>query len=159
MKIRVGQGFDVHRFAADGDDRSLVLGGVTFDGERGLVGHSDADAVAHAISDALLGAAGLGDLGMHFPDTDAKWKGVASTAILTRVVEMVRAAGWTIGNVDCNIVTESPKIAPRREEMQEKMTAIVGAPVSIKGRRAEQMGALGRREGLMCLAVAIVSAP
>lgn len=159
MKIRVGQGFDVHRFAADGDDRALVLGGVTFQGERGLVGHSDADAVAHAISDALLGAAGLGDLGMHFPDTDAKWKGVASTEILTRVVEMVRAAGWTIGNVDCNIVTESPKIAPRREEMQEKMTAIVGAPVSIKGRRAEQMGALGRREGLMCLAVAIVSAP
>ncbi len=159
MKIRVGQGFDVHRFAADGDDRALVLGGVTFSGERGLVGHSDADAVAHAISDALLGAAGLGDLGMHFPDTDAKWKGVASTEILTRVVEMVRAAGWTVGNVDCNIVTESPKIAPRREEMQEKMTAIVGAPVSIKGRRAEQMGALGRREGLMCLAVAIVSAP
>ena len=159
MKIRVGQGFDVHRFAADGDNRALVLGGVTFAGERGLVGHSDADAVAHAISDALLGAAGLGDLGMHFPDTDAKWKGVASTEILTRVVEMVRAAGWTIGNVDCNIVTESPKIAPRREEMQEKMTAIVGAPVSIKGRRAEQMGALGRREGLMCLAVAIVSAP
>lgn len=159
MKIRVGQGFDVHRFAADGDERALVLGGVTFAGERGLVGHSDADAVAHAISDALLGAAGLGDLGMHFPDTDAKWKGVASTEILTRVVEMVRAAGWTIGNVDCNIVTESPKIAPRREEMQEKMTAIVGAPVSIKGRRAEQMGALGRREGLMCLAVAIVSAP
>lgn len=159
MKIRVGQGFDVHRFAADGDDRALVLGGVTFAGERGLLGHSDADAVAHAISDALLGAAGLGDLGMHFPDTDAKWKGVASTEILTRVVEMVRAAGWTIGNVDCNIVTESPKIAPRREEMQEKMTAIVGAPVSIKGRRAEQMGALGRREGLMCLAVAIVSAP
>ena len=159
MKIRVGQGFDVHRFAAEGDDRALVLGGVTFQGERGLVGHSDADAVAHAISDALLGAAGLGDLGMHFPDTDAKWKGVASTEILTRVVEMVRAAGWTIGNVDCNIVTESPKIAPRREEMQEKMTAIVGAPVSIKGRRAEQMGALGRREGLMCLAVAIVSAP
>lgn len=159
MKIRVGQGFDVHRFAAEGDDRTLVLGGVTFAGERGLVGHSDADAVAHAISDALLGAAGLGDLGMHFPDTDAKWKGVASTEILTRVVEMVRAAGWTIGNVDCNIVTESPKIAPRREEMQEKMTAIVGAPVSIKGRRAEQMGALGRREGLMCLAVAIVSAP
>ena len=159
MKIRVGQGFDVHRFAADGDDRALVLGGVTFAGERGLVGHSDADAVAHAISDALLGATGLGDLGMHFPDTDAKWKGVASTEILTRVVEMVRAAGWTIGNVDCNIVTESPKIAPRREEMQEKMTAIVGAPVSIKGRRAEQMGALGRREGLMCLAVAIVSAP
>jgi 2-C-methyl-D-erythritol 2,4-cyclodiphosphate synthase len=159
VKIRVGQGFDVHRFAADGDDRALVLGGVTFEGERGLVGHSDADAVAHAISDALLGAAGLGDLGMHFPDTDAKWKGVASTEILTRVVEMVRAAGWTIGNVDCNIVTESPKIAPRREEMQGKMTAIVGAPVSIKGRRAEQMGALGRREGLMCLAVAIVSAP
>ena len=159
MKVRVGQGFDVHRFADAGDDRALVLGGVTFAGERGLVGHSDADAVAHAISDALLGAAGLGDLGMHFPDTDAKWKGVASTEILTRVVEMVRAAGWTIGNVDCNIVTESPKIAPRREEMQEKMTAIVGAPVSIKGRRAEQMGALGRREGLMCLAVAIVSAP
>ncbi len=159
MKIRVGQGFDVHRFATDGDDRALVLGGVMFERERGLVGHSDADAVAHAISDALLGAAGLGDLGMHFPDTDAKWKGVASTEILTRVVEMVRAAGWTIGNVDCNIVTESPKIAPRREEMQEKMTAIVGAPVSIKGRRAEQMGALGRREGLMCLAVAIVSAP
>ena len=159
MKVRVGQGFDVHRFADAGDDRALVLGGVTFAGERGLVGHSDADAVAHAISDALLGAAGLGDLGMHFPDTDAKWKGVASTEILTRVVEMVRAAGWTIGNVDCNIVTESPKIAPRREEMQGKMTAIVGAPVSIKGRRAEQMGALGRREGLMCLAVAIVSAP
>lgn len=159
MKVRVGQGFDVHRFADAGDDRALVLGGVTFAGERGLVGHSDADAVAHAISDALLGAAGLGDLGMHFPDTDAKWKGVASTEILTKVVEMVRAAGWTISNVDCNIVTESPKIAPRREEMQQKMSEIVGAPVSIKGRRAEQMGALGRREGLMCMAVAIVSAP
>jgi 2-C-methyl-D-erythritol 2,4-cyclodiphosphate synthase len=157
--VRVGQGFDVHRFADAGDDRALVLGGVTFAGERGLVGHSDADAVAHAISDALLGAAGLGDLGMHFPDTDAKWKGVASTEILTKVVEMVRAAGWTISNVDCNIVTESPKIAPRREEMQQKMSEIVGAPVSIKGRRAEQMGALGRREGLMCMAVAIVSAP
>src|SRR4051812_29144449 len=99
MKVRVGQGFDIHRFSED-PNRRLVLGGVTFDGEPGLHGHSDADAVAHAAADALLGAAALGDLGEHFPDTDPRWAGADSLRILEATAAMVRAAGWTIGNVD-----------------------------------------------------------
>ncbi|MGA1163024.1 MAG: 2-C-methyl-D-erythritol 2,4-cyclodiphosphate synthase, partial [Ilumatobacteraceae bacterium] len=99
-EFRVGQGFDVHRFSDD-PTRILVLGGVVFDGERGLDGHSDADAVAHACADALLGAAGLGDIGQHFPDTDPKWKGANSLALLAEVVRLVQAERWTIGNIDC----------------------------------------------------------
>lgn len=155
-EFRVGQGFDVHRFSDD-PSRVLVLGGVVFDGERGLDGHSDADAIAHAVADALLGAAGLGDIGQHFPDTDPTWKGANSLRLLEEVVRLVRGERWTIGNVDCSVVCEAPKLAPRRDEMQSALSSVVGAPVSVKGRRAEGLGSLGRREGIACWAVAVLS--
>jgi 2-C-methyl-D-erythritol 2,4-cyclodiphosphate synthase len=154
-QIRVGQGFDVHRFSDD-PDRKLILGGCEFPGERGLIGHSDADAVAHTVADALLGAAGLGDIGQQFPDTDPQWKGADSIMLLTEVAKMVAAAGYTIGNVDCSIVCERPKIAPRKAEMQHILSAAAGAPVTVSGRRAEGLGAIGRTEGVMCFAVAVV---
>jgi 2-C-methyl-D-erythritol 2,4-cyclodiphosphate synthase len=152
---RVGQGFDIHRFSDD-PGRRLVLGGVSFEGP-GLDGHSDADVVAHAAADALLGAAGLGDIGEHFPDTDPRWKGADSMVLLAHVGSLVRDAGWTIGNVDCSVVCEAPKLAPHRAAMQANLTRACGAPVSVKGRRAEGLGALGRREGIACWAVAVIS--
>ena len=152
--MRVGQGFDIHPFAES--DRPLVLGGVRFDGERGLAGHSDADVVAHAVADALLGAAGLGDIGMHFPDTDPAWAGADSIALLTEVARLVRQAGWAVANVDCSVVLEAPKLAPRRDEMQKNLSAAVGADVTVKGKRAEGLGALGRGEGIACWAVALL---
>lgn len=154
-ELRVGQGIDVHRFTDD-PDRPLVLGGCTFEGERGLAGHSDADAVAHAVAEALLGAAGLGDLGSHFPDTDPQWAGADSIRLLEHVVASVRAQGWSIGNVDCSIMCERPKILPRRDEMQERLSRVVGAPVSVTGRRAEGLGAVGRVEGVAAFAVALL---
>ncbi len=153
--IRIGQGFDVHAFSAD-PARRLILGGVVFEGSPGLVGHSDADVVAHAAADALLGAAGLGDIGQHFPDTDPKWKGADSISLLTEVAAMVRAAGWEPGNVDVKVVCERPKLAPRKAEMEKLLTAAVGAPVTIAGRRAEGLGAVGRNEGIACFAVAVI---
>lgn len=153
--LRVGQGFDIHRFTDD-PDRVLVLAGCRFDGERGLEGHSDADAIAHACSDALLGAAGLGDIGMHFPDTDPVWKGADSLTLLTHVVALITADGWAASNIDCAVVCERPKLAPRRDEMQDKLTDIVGAPVTIKGNRAERLGAIGRNEGIACFATALL---
>ncbi len=154
--VRVGQGFDIHRFSDD-PGRPLVLGGVRFAGERGLHGHSDADAIAHAVTDALLGAAGLGDIGEHFPDTDPQWKGADSLQLLDHAATLVRAAGWTIGNVDCSVVCETPKLAPHRAEMQSRLSQACGAPVTVKGRRAEGLGALGRQEGIACWAVAVIS--
>lgn len=156
MPVRVGQGFDVHPFSAD-PARVLVLGGVTFDGAPGLAGHSDADVVAHAVTDALLGAAGLGDIGQHFPDTDPALAGADSIELLRRAVADVRAAGWSPGNVDCTVVLDAPKLAPRRDELQDRLSAAVGAPVSVKGKRPEGLGALGRGEGIACFAVALVS--
>jgi len=156
LEFRVGQGFDIHRFSDD-PARALVLGGVVFDGERGLDGHSDADAVAHACADALLGAAGLGDIGQHFPDTDSRWKGANSLELLAEVVRLVRAERWIIGNIDCSVVCEVPKLAPRRDDMQIALSSVVGASVTVKGRRAEGLGALGRREGIACWAVAVLS--
>ena len=153
--MRIGQGFDVHRFTDD-PSRVLVLGGVRFDGERGLEGHSDADAIAHACADALLGAAGLGDIGSWFPDTDPVYAGADSIELLARVAEGVRAEGWSVANIDCSVVCEAPKLAPRRDEMQQRLSAAVGAPVTVKGRRAEAMGALGRGEGIACWAVALL---
>jgi 2-C-methyl-D-erythritol 2,4-cyclodiphosphate synthase len=158
MTVRVGTGVDLHRFS-DAPDRPLVLGGVRFDGERGLEGHSDADAVAHACAEALLGAAGLGDLGAHFPDTDPAWAGADSIELLREVARRVRAAGWEPGNVDCSVLLEAPRLAPVREAMQQRLSDAVGAPVHVKATRAEQMGALGRGEGIGCWAVALVSAP
>jgi len=154
-EVRVGQGFDVHPFTDD-PARRLVLGGVTFDG-RGLVGHSDADVVAHACAEALLGAAGLGDLGVLFPDTDPQWAGADSLTLLADVAARVRADGWQPGNVDCSVLTEQPKLAPARAEMQRLLSAAVGAPVTVKGRRPEGLGALGRGEGVACFAVAVLT--
>ncbi len=155
MAVRVGQGFDIHRFSDD-PARRLVLGGVEFVGARGLVGHSDADVIAHAAADALLGAAGLGDIGQHFPDTDPRWAGVDSLLLLAEVARMVRAEGWQIGNVDCSVVCEEPKLAPHRDEMQRRLSDAAEAPITVKGRRAEGLGALGRREGIACWSVAVI---
>jgi 2-C-methyl-D-erythritol 2,4-cyclodiphosphate synthase len=155
--IRVGQGFDVHRHSDD-DGRILILGGCRFDGEPGLTGHSDADVPAHAAADALLGAAGLGDLGQLFPDTDPQWKDADSLAILTGVAELVRGAGWSIGNIDIKVVCERPKLAPRKQEMERNLSDAAGAPVTVAGRRAEGLGAIGRQEGIAALAVAVITA-
>jgi 2-C-methyl-D-erythritol 2,4-cyclodiphosphate synthase len=153
--IRVGQGVDVHAHTDDAD-RLLVLGGCAFPGERGLAGHSDADVPAHAAADALLGAAGLGDLGQHFPDDDPAWAGADSVRLLAVVAERVRAAGWSIGNVDVKVVCERPKLAPRVAEMEANLSAAAGAPVTVSGRRAEGLGAFGRQEGIMAIAVAVI---
>jgi 2-C-methyl-D-erythritol 2,4-cyclodiphosphate synthase len=152
----VGQGVDVHPFSDD-PNRPLILGGVTFVAERGLAGHSDADVVAHAVIDALLGAAGLGDIGQHFPDTDPALAGADSIELLRRAVADVRAAGWEPGNVDCTVIVDAPKLAPHRDEVQARMGEVVGAPVTVKGKRTEGLGALGRGEGIACFAVAIVT--
>lgn len=154
-KMRVGHGFDTHRFSDD-PDRTLILGGVRFEGAPGLVGHSDGDAVAHAVTDALLSAAGLGDIGVLFPDTDDQWAGADSLGLLADTVARLADAGWRVVNADCTVVAESPKIAPRRAEMQARLSDVVGAPVFVKGKRAEAMGALGRGEGLACWAVALI---
>lgn len=157
IEVRVGQGFDVHRFAETPvEGRTLVLGGVPFPGERTLVGHSDADVIAHAAADALLGAAGLGDIGQHYPDTDPAWKGADSLSILRDVAGKVRAQGWGIGNVDCSVVCEAPRISPARDEMVRRLSEAAGAPVSVKGRRAEGLGAIGRAEGIACFASAVL---
>jgi 2-C-methyl-D-erythritol 2,4-cyclodiphosphate synthase len=153
--VRIGLGFDVHPFVADGDDRALVLGGVRLPG-RGLAGHSDADVIAHAVADALLGAAGLGDLGGRYPDTDPQLAGADSVALLAAVVADVRRAGFAVENVDCAVVAETPKLAPHIPDMQRALTEVVGAPVTVKPKRAEGLGALGRSEGVACWAVALL---
>ena len=155
MNARVGQGFDVHPWS-DEPGRALVLGGVVVPGERGLAGHSDADVVAHAVADALLGAAGLGDIGTHFPDTDSRWRGADSLTLLGHVVGLVQAEGWSVGNVDTTVVLEAPKLAPHRAAMEERLAAAVGAAVSVKAKRAEGLGALGRGEGVACFAVVLL---
>jgi len=154
-ELRVGQGFDTHAFSDD-PSRPLVLGGVELVGERGLYGHSDGDVIAHAVADALLGAAGLGDLGEHFPDSDAQWEGADSMDLLSRVVSLLEERGWLPANVDCSVVLEAPRLAPHRGLMQERLGAVVGADVTVKPKRAEGLGALGRGEGIACWAVALV---
>ncbi|MEM9038187.1 MAG: 2-C-methyl-D-erythritol 2,4-cyclodiphosphate synthase [Actinomycetota bacterium] len=155
--MRIGHGFDSHRFSED-PDRPCVLGGVLFEGEIGLHGHSDADAVAHAVIDAILAAAGLGDIGQHFPDTDPAWKGADSMRLLATAVAEVIETGWVVVNVDCTVVAERPKLAPRRAEMQARLTELVGAPVTVKGKTAEGLGDLGRGLGVECHAVALLRA-
>ncbi len=155
MSQRVGIGIDLHRF---GEERSrpLVLGGVTFPAETGLEGHSDADVVAHAVCDALLGAAGLGDMGLHFPDSDERWRGADSLVLLFEVAARVKGAGYRLVNADCSVVTERPRLASVREEMMEKLSAAAGGPVHVKATRPESLGAIGRVEGIACFAVATV---
>ncbi|HEV2360550.1 MAG TPA: 2-C-methyl-D-erythritol 2,4-cyclodiphosphate synthase [Acidimicrobiales bacterium] len=153
--IRVGLGVDVHPFSDD-PDRACVIGGVTLDGERGLAGHSDADAVAHAIADAIAGAAGLGDIGQHFPDTDPQWRGADSLGLLAEMSGRAKSTGWSPVNVDCTIVAEEPRISRSRELMAERLSRAVGAPVNVKATRPERLGSLGRVEGLACFAVALL---
>lgn len=155
----MGHGFDVHPFS-DEPGRRLILGGVAFDDQdRGLAGHSDADVVAHAVAEAFLGAAGLGDLGTHFPDTDPVWAGADSVAMLTEVVRRLAAAGFRPGNADCSVVLDAPRLAPHRRDMEDRLGAAVGAPVSVKATRPEGLGAIGRGEGIACWAVALVEGP
>ena len=159
--LRVGQGYDVHAVAVAGagpgdQSRPLVLGGVTIGEGPGLAGHSDADVVAHALADALLGAAGLGDLGLHFPDTDPAWAGADSLVLLAEVVRRVAEAGWVPANADCTVVLERPRLAPHRAAMEARLSGVLAAPVSVKAARPEGLGALGRGEGIACAAVALV---
>jgi 2-C-methyl-D-erythritol 2,4-cyclodiphosphate synthase len=155
VTVRIGQGVDVHPFSVD-PGRRLVLGGVVIPGVPGLAGHSDADVVAHALCDALLGAAGLGDLGHHFPDTDPAFAGADSLELLAEVVRRVAAAGFRPVNADCTILAEAPKLSPHTAAMVSGLVAVVGAPVSVKATRGEGMGAVGRGEGVACMAVVLV---
>jgi 2-C-methyl-D-erythritol 2,4-cyclodiphosphate synthase len=153
--VRIGQGLDVHRFSED-PHRPLVLGGVVIEGSRGLAGHSDADAVCHAVADAVLGAVGLGDLGRHFPDSDPVWQGANSVELLTQVVKMAAEEGYACVNADCTVVADTPRLAPHTEAMVSVLSAVLGAPISVKATRAEGLGALGRAEGIACLAVVLM---
>lgn len=153
--IRVGHGFDVHPIAVDAT-RPLVLGGVSFAGP-GLVGHSDADVIAHAVIDAVLGAAGLGDIGTHFPDDDPALAGADSIELLRSAAASTRTAGWEPVNADCTVVLDAPRLAPARQQMQQRLSDALGAPVTVKGKRPEGIGALGRSEGIACWAVALVA--
>ena len=156
MSVRVGLGFDVHAFAAADDDRPLVLGGVAIAGASGLAGHSDADVVAHAVADALLGPAGLPDLGSLFPASDDRYRGASSIDLLCEVVDKVRAAGWTAVNVDVVVAAEQPKLAAHIDGMKDNLEGVVGAPVSVKPKHAEGVGAIGRGEGIAAWAVALL---
>jgi len=154
--VRVGQGFDIHPFSED-PARRLVLGGVEIPFARGLAGHSDADAVAHALTDAVLGAAGLGDIGTHFPDNDPAYAGADSLGLLSRAVDLAREAGLEPVNGDCSIIAEEPKLAAFLAAMSEALTGALGAPVSVKATRGEGLGAIGRAEGIACLAVVLLA--
>ena len=158
MTLRVGLGYDSHRFAAG---RPLVLGGVVIPHERGLAGHSDADAVAHALTDAILGAAGLGDLGQHFPPTDPRWEGADSVGLLRLAHERVRAAGWQLHQADVTVVAEAPRIGPHARAMAARLAEATGADparITVKGKSNEGMGWIGRGEGIAALAVATLEA-
>jgi 2-C-methyl-D-erythritol 2,4-cyclodiphosphate synthase len=155
-EVRVGQGFDIHPFSDD-PARRLVLGGVEIPSARGLAGHSDADAVAHALTDAVLGAAGLGDIGTHFPDTDPAYAGADSLRLLSSAVGLAREAGLEPVNGDCSVIAEEPKLASFLGAMAEALTGALGAPVSVKATRGEGLGAIGRAEGIACLAVVLLA--
>lgn len=155
--LRIGEGWDTHALV---EGRPLVLGGVTIPYSRGLAGHSDADALAHAITDALLGAAALGDIGRHFPDTDAQFKGADSLALLAEAARRVRAAGHEIGNVDATIVAQVPKMAPHVGTMRERLAAALGVgvgQVNVKAKTAEKMGPVGRGESIEARAVCLLT--
>ena len=157
MQNRVGFGFDIHRLVPG---RRLVLCGVEYTGSPvGLLGHSDADAPLHALMDALLGAAALGDIGHLFPDTDPEWEGADSIRLLEAVVALLRRKGWRVANADLTILAEAPKIAPRVQEMRERLAAPLGVPVdavSVKATTMEKLGPIGAREGIAAQAVALL---
>jgi len=156
MTFRIGQGFDVHAFA---NGRKLILGGVNIPYESGLAGHSDADVLVHALCDALLGAAGLGDIGQHYPDNDARYAGVDSMKLLADVVAKLKAQGWSIGNADMTVIAQAPRLAPFIPEMRQRIAAVLGIAgeqVNVKATTTEQLGFTGRREGIAAQAVALI---
>lgn len=156
MQIRVGEGWDTHALV---EGRALILGGIRIEHTHGLLGHSDADALLHAITDAVLGAAGLGDIGRHFPDTDPQFKGADSVVLLVEAVARARAAGWQLGNIDCTIVAQAPKMAPHIPLMREMIAQAVGlAPdaVNVKAKTAEKMGPVGEGKAIEARAVCLL---
>jgi 2-C-methyl-D-erythritol 2,4-cyclodiphosphate synthase len=156
MKVRVGFGFDVHQLQ---EGRELWLGGVKIESNKGALGHSDADVLIHAICDALLGAAGLRDIGFHFPDTSSEFKGIDSKILLARVMELLKKEGYTIGNIDCTLILEAPKINPHIDSMKLTLASILQihtSDIGIKATTNETMGYVGRREGVCAYAVALI---
>lgn len=154
--MRVGLGYDVHRLV---EDRKLILGGVEIPYEKGLLGHSDADVLVHAVMDALLGAAALGDIGEHFPDNDPEYKGISSILLLEKVGELLKAHGYAVGNIDSIIVAQRPKLLPYRPQMAENMAKALGIPVSavsVKATTEEGLGFTGSSEGMAAKAVALL---
>jgi 2-C-methyl-D-erythritol 2,4-cyclodiphosphate synthase len=154
--IRVGEGWDTHALVTG---RPLILGGVTIEHTHGLLGHSDADALLHAITDALLGAAGLGDIGRHFPDTDPQFKGADSVALLLEAVRRVAQAGWAVGNVDSTIVAQAPKMAPHIPAMRERIAKALGVSVdavNVKAKTAEKMGPVGEGRAIEARAICLL---
>lgn len=159
MKFRIGNGFDVHAFA---DGRPLVIGGVTIPFARGLAGHSDADVLLHAIADAVLGALSLGDLGAHFPDRDARWKGADSRVLLRHVVSLANQRGYVIGNVDSTVIAQVPRLAPFVGEMRNLIASDLGCgadQISVKATTTEHLGFTGREEGVAALATVLLIQP
>lgn len=157
MNIRIGEGWDIHALV---EGRPLVLGGVTIPHTHGLLGHSDADALLHAITDALLGAAGLGDIGRHFPDTDERFKGADSAVLLAEALKRVNAAGWQLVNLDSTIVAQSPKLAPHMPAMRGRVAEVLGVDedrVNLKAKTAEKMGPVGRKEAIEARAVVLLA--
>lgn len=155
-QIRIGEGYDVHALVPG---RKLILGGVTIPYHLGLLGHSDADVLLHAITDALLGAAGLGDIGQHFPDTDDRFKGADSGELLRQARLSVEQQGWTVGNIDCTVIAQAPKLAPYRAAIRLRIAELLGldgAQVNIKGKTTERLGFVGRGEGIAASAVCLL---
>ncbi len=155
--FRIGEGWDVHALVTG---RPLIIGGVTIPHTHGLLGHSDADVLLHAVTDALLGGAGLGDIGRHFPDTDERFKGADSGALLAEAARRVRAEGYEIGNVDSTVVAQAPKLAPHIPAMVERIAALLGllpAQVNVKAKTAEKMGPVGQGEAIEARAVALLT--
>ena len=156
LPVRSGIGYDVHRLVPG---RPLIIGGVRFVSDLGLDGHSDADVLLHAIADAILGAAALGDIGQHFPPGDPRWAGVDSVDLLAACVDLVQEAGWAVGNVDATVIAEQPKINPRAAEMRDRIAATLRVDVdvvSLKATTNELLGAIGRGEGIAALATATI---
>jgi 2-C-methyl-D-erythritol 2,4-cyclodiphosphate synthase len=156
MTLRIGNGFDVHALLAG---RPLILGGVTIAHDRGLAGHSDADVLLHAITDAILGALALGDLGKHFPDTDPRWRGADSRVLLRHVFKLAFDAGWEVGNVDATLIAQAPKVAPYVAQMRANIAQDLGcdeARVSVKATTTEHLGFTGREEGIAALATVLM---
>lgn len=155
---RVGIGTDVHAFASLDSGRAMWLGCVEWPGETGLEGHSDGDVAAHAVVDAILSAAGLGDIGSHFGTARAEWAGASGAALLREAARLVRAAGWEIGNAAVQVIGVRPRLGPRRDEVRDAMTAALGAPVAVSATTTDGLGFTGRAEGLAAVATALVYA-